>query len=138
MARGQDLMGLGLSHILAARVGMNVQAVTIAGTSVGSATQLPGRQGIYYVLASNSGSGIKLPPVGGLNGCLPTDEYTIVNNQGATLAVYAANNASGSAVTLIGNGAATAGTTGVSLLTAHVAIYKNINASTWAFVKTSV
>jgi hypothetical protein len=138
MAKSDNLMGLGMSYPLAARVGMNIQAVTIAGTSAGSATQLPGRQGIYYVLASNSGSGIKLPQVGGANGCLPGDEFTIVNNQGATLAVYAANNGLGSAVTLIGNGAATAGTTGVSLLTAHVAIYKNINVSTWAFVKTSV
>lgn len=138
MATAANLIGLGMPSPLAARVGMHIQAVTCAGTSAGTATQIPGRQGIYYVLASNSGSGIKLPQLGGNNGANLGDEITISNQQGATIAVYSANNGNGSAVTLVGNGGAIAGTTGMSLLTNHTAILKNINVSTWAFIKTSV
>lgn len=137
MARVLDLMGLGLPALLAARMGEDVILATAAGTSVGTATQLGASQSAILVISSNAGSGIKLPPIGGDPGCLLGDDFTITNVQGATIAIYAANNAAGSAVSLIGNGATIAGTTGVSLLTAWQISLQAITVSTWAFNKGS-
>lgn len=138
MATGNNLAGLGMPALLAARVGMHVQAVTVGGTSAGSATQLPGRQGVYYANASNSGSGMALPQVGGQGvgkGALLGDEFTLANILGATVYVYANANAAGSAVTFYGDGASTAGTTGVSLQTGFDAVFRPITVSTWIFMR---
>lgn len=136
MARPQDLMALGLPHFLAARVGMNVQLVTCGGGSAASATQIPGRQGIYYVNASNSGSGVKLPLVGGegvSGGACLADAFTVANIFGATIQIYADNNAAGSVVTFFGVGVSTAGTVGVSLGTGKMTTFFPITVSTWIF-----
>ena len=140
MATGQNLAGLGMPVQLAARVGMHVQAVTCAGTTAGAATQLPGRQGIYYVNASNSGSGVALAQVGGQGagkGQLLGDEVTVANIIGATIYVYANANAAGSAVTIYGDGVSTAGTTGVSIATGQQAFFNPITISTWIYAVTS-
>lgn len=133
MATPSNLMGLGMGPFLATRLGMNVIAVTCAGDSSPIAKSLPGQPGVYYVNASNSGSGVALPAVGGQSGVLLGDEITIANILGATIAVYANANSAGSAVTLFGRGLSAAGTTGVSLATGIVGTFYPITVSTWVF-----
>jgi len=140
MATPENLMGLGLAHLLAARVGIRVQAVTVQGTSAGSAKQLGGFPALYFVNASNSGSGVALPLVGGDafdRGIALADPVIVANTLGATIYVYANNNAAGSAVTLLGAGAANTGTTGVSVASNFNAIFQPITVSTWIFTKVS-
>lgn len=140
MATADNLMGLGLAHLLAARVGLNVRAVTCGGTSAGSATQLAGTPGLYFVNASNGGSGVALPQVGGDGigkGILLGDPVEVANVIGATIYVYANANAAGSAVTLYGMGVSTAGTTGISVATGWEGIFKPVTVSTWVFTKVS-
>jgi hypothetical protein len=138
MATPSNLSGLGMPSLLAARVGMHVQAVTCGGTTAGAATQIPGKQGIYYVNASNSGSGVALPLIGGqgpTKGALLGDSYTVANIIGATIYVYANANAAGSAITFYGDGASTAGTTGLSVQTGFSGIFQPITVSTWIFMR---
>lgn len=133
MATAGNLMALSMPHMLAARVGMRIEAVTVAGATAGAARQLDGRPGIYYVNASNSGSGVALPPLGGDTGALLADQITVANIIGATIYVYANNNANGSAVTLYGRGVSAVGTTGVSLATGVNGYFQPITISTWIF-----
>ncbi len=138
MARSLDLMGLGLPHILAGRVGDDPTPATATGQTVASAVQLGGLPSIWYVNASNSGSGVKLPPVGGDTGCLLGDDITIANLLGATIYVYASTNAAGSAMAMYGNATSATGSTGVSLISGAVAMFQAITVSTWLFSKASV
>lgn len=136
MSTPSNLMGLGLPHMLASRLGVHVELVTVAGATAGAARQIPGRPGIYYVNASNSGSGVALPLVGGdtpTGGALLGDGYTVANIIGATIYVYANNNAAGSAVTLFGRGLSAVGTTGVSIATGVNGFFQPISISTWVF-----
>lgn len=126
-------MGLGVPHFQAQRLGCEVLLVTCAGTTAGDSKLLPGYPGLYYVNASNSGSGIALPPVGGSTGVLLGDMIEIANIFGATICVYARDNSAGSAVTLFGRGLSAAGTTGVSIATGINGWFKAISVSTWVF-----
>lgn len=126
-------MGLGVAHFQARVLGADVLLVTCAGDSAGGAKVLPGTPGVYYVNASNSGSGVALPAVGGSTGCLLGDTFEVANIFGATIYVYAVNNAAGSAVTLFGRGLSAAGTTGVSIGTGLVGRFRPISVSTWVF-----
>ena len=137
MATPANLMGLGVAHFAAARIGMSVIAVTCAGATAGAAKQLPGLQGIYYVNASNSGSGVALPEVGGDLGCLLGDDIIVANIVGGTIYVYANANDAGSAVTLYGDGVSTGGTTGISVATGFNAQFRPITMSTWIYTKVS-
>ena len=127
-----------MAPFLAARVGMHVAAITCAGATAGAATQIGGRQGIYYCNASNSGSGLALPKVGGegpANGILLGDFVEVANIIGATIYVYANANDGGSAVTFFGGGLSAAGTTGISVATGFSAIFQPITVSTWIFTR---
>jgi hypothetical protein len=137
MARVSDLMGLGMAHLLAARIGEDPVLITVAGVAAGSATQIGPTQSAVYVNSSNSGSGIKMPNIGGDPGCLLGDDFTITNSLGQSICVYAANNASGSIVIFMGNGASTTGTTGVSIATGQQGYFQAITPSVWAYTKTS-
>lgn len=140
MATRGNLAGLGMPALLAARVGMHVQAITCAGATAGAAGQIPGFPGVYYCNASNSGSGLALPQVGGQGvgkGALLADEFTISNIVGAVIYVYANANAAGSVVTFYGDGVSTAGTTGISLTTGFSVWFEPITMSTWIYSKVS-
>lgn len=138
MARSTDLMGLGLPHLLAQRIGDDPIAVTAAGAAIGSATTLGGAQSTIFVNASNSGSGIKLPQIGGDNGCLLGDEFNITNLLSATIAIYASTNNAGSAMQIFANSTSATGSTGMSLISGAVGIFRAITVSTWIGIKSSV
>lgn len=138
MATATDLMGLGVGHLMALRVGWNVYSVTAQGASLASANPVGSYNSLVFVNSTNSGSGVKLPQVGGDNpGVLLGDEIAIINTLGATIAVYATTNALGSSVSIIGMGAATAGTTGVSIPSNCVGYFQPITISTWLLVRGS-
>lgn len=126
-----ELMGLGMPYPQANVLGILPIITSVSGAAVGSATQVGGQQYLIIITASNSGSGLKMPQVTGDNGCLPGDTFTIQNNLSASIAIYAANNAAGSAVTFYGNGVSAAGTTGFSIPTGMTSILRPINTSTW-------
>lgn len=136
MPTKQDLMGLSLPYSLAAILGVTPTAPTVAGSTVGSATQIGGRD--YLVAPITGTSGLALPQVGGDTGILLGSPMAIANLTAAAIVIFAANNALGSAVTLLMNGTSAAGTTGMSLLSGHVALLWPVTVSTWAGIKTSV
>lgn len=129
MATKENLMAFGMPYPLADKLGMTPIVATAVGASLGSATQIGGQQ--YLTLVSTGTSGLKMPQVTGDNGCLPGDWFTIQNNTAASIQIYCANNAAGSAVTFYGNGVSVAGTTGFSLPTGQMSILRPITPSTW-------
>lgn len=131
MAKSTDLMGLGMSPFLARAIGDDPMAVTAGGSSAGSATSINGKNSVIYVNASNSGSGVLLPQVGGENGAFLGDDIKIVNLLGAAIQVYIANNGLGSAVQIYMDGGSITGTTGFSVTSGKCVIMTPITVSAW-------
>lgn len=131
MSTPENLMAMGEHSFLAKRLGFISFSATIAGATAGAARQLPGQSQIAYVIASNSGSGLALPPVGGDTGCEVGDEIWVLNTLGAQIYVYANNNAAGSAVTVYTDLSSVPGTTGVSVSAGKTVCFKAVNISTW-------
>lgn len=131
MATAENLMAMGVAALLAQKTGITPVLVTCGGGSAGSATQMSGNNRSWYVNASNSGSGVLLPQVGGDNGVLLGDICVLTNLLGASIMVYSANNAAGSAVTIYGKGTSAAGTTGTSVAPGLPAYLQAITVSTW-------
>lgn len=139
MATKQDWMRLGMPWGQASRLGFTPVIATCQGAAAGSATQIGGNQFLTFVISSNTGSGMKLPQVtGDEQGALLGDEFNIFNSLSAAIVIYAANTAAGSAVTLFGNAASVAGTTGVSVGTGQSITMFPITVSTWITARTSV
>lgn len=145
MATARDYMNLGVSSPLARRLpgtGTLPVATSVGGSSSGSAVGIGGNNYKVFITASNTGSGALLPQVGGQlsasAGALLGDEFWITNGLSATIAIYAANTAAGSAVTLYGQAASVAGTTGVSIGTGQTGIFTPFTASTWLYIRSSV
>jgi hypothetical protein len=137
MATPENLMGLGMHPILSRVLGKGIYTITATGSTAGDAKQIPGVPGIYFV---NTGtSAVVLPLVGGeppTGGALLGDEF-MVANIAASLVVFAANNAKGSAVTIFGNGISVAGTTGLSITSGWMGWFYPITISTWFMAKGS-
>jgi len=129
MAQPLDYMGLGENPQLAARYAFTPVLATAYGTSSGSAHQIVGSQ--YFTIANSGTSSFKLPLVNSDTGALLGDRYIVGNLTSASVAVYAANNANGSVVTLYTTGASTAGTTGVSVGVGSLVEFIPVTVSTW-------
>lgn len=136
MATKQDLMGYSMTPNLANRIGFTPVIATAVGASQGSATQIGGTQFLTFV---NTGtSSLSLPQVtGDEKGALLGDEFNIFNATSAAIAIYAANTAQGSAVTIYGQAASVAGTTGVSVPTGQLMTLFPVTVSTWVMVRGS-
>lgn len=129
MATQLDFIGIGTPYSLANRLGNTVTAAVAVGGTVGSATQIGGSQKITYVLTGTSS--LKVPLVGGDTGCLIGDSFFVLNMSAAAIAVYAASNVAGSAVTFI----ASAGSAiSVSVAVGRYAELMPITVSTWAVI----
>ena len=126
MAKAEDLMGLGLPHFQSRRIGINQASIICGGGSAGSATAINGYIRSVYVTASNAGSGLVLPSVGG-DGALLNDQFFVTNMLGAAVNVYAP----GTATFLSPDGASVAGTVGVSVSSFKTALFMPITATTW-------
>ena len=139
MATVQNLMALGMASPLARRMGINPVITSAFGATAGVANPIAGNQYFLVITATNTGSGLLLPQVGGqvgpATGAFLGDEFYIQNNLTASIAVYVANNAAGSAVTLYGNAISAAGTTGVSVPTGQSILVKIATISTYVYMK---
>ena len=139
MATIQNLMAFGMASPLARRMGQNPVITSAFGASAGDANPIAGNQYFIVVTATNTGSGLRLPQVGGqigpATGAFLGDEFFIQNNLTASIAIYVANNSAGSAVTLYGNGVSAAGTTGISVPTGQSVIVKIAGLSTYVYMK---
>lgn len=136
MATKNDLMGLGMAHMLAGIIGATPTNPIIAGSTVGSATQMGGQD--YFAVPITGTSGLKLPTIGGGDGILLTTPVVVMNMTAAAIVLFASSNAAGSAVSMFLNGTSAAGSTGMSLLSGHGAILWAGSVSTWVGIKTSV
>ena len=136
MATPLNLMGLGEPAATANRVGTLVQAITCQGATRASAANIPGQQCAVYVNASNSGSGLLLPTVGGditaTGGILLGDLVSVINLQAQSIIVYAP---AGS--TFTGDGVSTDGAVGTSVAALRNVEFMPITASTWIAFKGS-
>lgn len=134
MVTATDLMGLGLSPFVAGRLATTPTPFTASGASQASAAQVGPLQQLIYVNASNSGSGVKLPQIGGANGCLLGDDFTLLNLLAGTVQVYTASAVTG---TIYITGASTTGVTGVGIDPGFQAIFQCVTPSTWICIKAS-
>jgi hypothetical protein len=91
MALASDLMGLGVSPLLAQRTatgGNGPLTITAVGATFASATRIQASQ----FLVSNTTTGglsIALPAIGGDNGAFLADDFIINNRAAASLNVFA-------------------------------------------------
>lgn len=142
MVTKQNLTHLGMPVFIARAIGVTPVITSVSGAAVGSAAQIAGDQFLTMITASNSGSGLALPQIGGdwgaNTGALLGDEFKIFNALSGNIQIYCANNANGSAVTLYINAVSAAGTTGISLATGQMAVFYPITVSTYVGGKTSV
>lgn len=101
MASKDTLMGLGLGGPFVADVlGVTPTFTSAAGATVGSATQI-GETDFAPVVTTGT-SGVKVPEVTSKNLGTP---FSIMNLTAATIAIYAASNSLGSAVTFYSSAA---------------------------------
>lgn len=124
-----DILGLGMPVFLARKLGVSAKNTTAAGASLASATPMLQHQQIAFVVATNSGSGLKLPPIGG-DGCSLSDFCMVFNYLGAGIQVYASNSC-----TITGSGASASGNTGVTVATCNGAIFWPVTSTSWAYCK---
>ncbi len=134
MATIQNLMAFGMAPALARRIASPPFSVTVGGGSVGSATGMIGHNGVAYVVASNSGSGMVLPSMGGevsnTAGMLGGDSLQVINLLSASVVVYAPGT-----MTFTGDGASTAGSVGISVAANRAALFTLLTTSTYAVLK---
>lgn len=130
MATTENLMALGLQPFLADAISNSPVSVTAQGASLASAAPIPNTAGIAYVISTNSGSGLKLPQIGGDKGMLLGDPLTVFNFTGDALQVYASNSA-----TITGSGASASGNTGVTVTTANGLTFWPVTATSWIYCK---
>lgn len=135
MATKSNLAHLGMPVFIARALGQTPVITSVGGATAGIALPIAGDQFVTMITASNSGSGLKLPQVGGdwsaNAGAMLGDEFKIFNALAVTIQIYIDNNALGSAVTIYANGVSAAGTTGVSLPTGQMMVFIPITVSTW-------
>jgi len=129
MAKKADLMGLGMPIFLAQRMATEPSVVTAAGATRASATVLGGDQYLVCVTGTNGGVGVQLPQVGGSNGCLLGDGFTI-NGLYATASVYP-----GSGVTISIGAASYSTGTGVPVEINTATTFYPITATQWIGVR---
>lgn len=132
MATKENLMAFGLSPFLARLLGSTPVITSVAGTTLASANDIGPQQYMTIISASNAGSGIALPAVGGdfsagvNRGCLLNDAFMVVNLLQAQIQVYASASAQ-----IYFSGVSASGDTGATVNTNQTAIFWPVTASTW-------
>jgi hypothetical protein len=113
MATKTDLMGLGVPHNEAYFTGITPVLTSAVGATLASATLIGPNDFLNLVMSGTSG--VRLTPPGSGDSLLGGPGMWIVNLTAASIKVYCANNAKGSAVTFFQKGTSVAGTTGMSI-----------------------
>jgi hypothetical protein len=131
MALASDLMGLGVSPLIAAKTasaGIGPVTIVAAGGTFGSATRI---QCTQYLVSNSTGGGlaVALPAVGGDNGAFLGDDFVINNATTASLNVFCS-----SGVTISVSGSNTSST----VMTSHTTMTcYPITTTQWVGVKGS-
>ena len=125
MPKKSDLMGLGMSSQLSARLATEPVVATAAGSTRASATSIGGTQFLTCFNSSNSGAGAVLPSIGG-DGCLMGDDFIINNQIVGGMTLYAP---AGMAISM--GGSLASGSGGVALSSHTSATLYPVTSSTW-------
>ena len=132
MAQFQDLMGVGVNPQLANLVDVTINSVIPSGSSFASATPIGSSPDIAVITATNNGSFLALPTLGGTNGCLAGDVFIILNTLGASITVTAPTG-----YNIVGTGASAVGTTGVTVATNKQNIFWAVTGSTYCWFRSN-
>lgn len=87
-----DLMGLGVSPLLAARTatgGIGPLTAVAAGSSFATATKIQCTQFLVSVSGGDGTKGVALPTIGGDAGAFLADDFIINNLAGSSMVLYA-------------------------------------------------
>ncbi len=130
MTTKADLIGLGVSPYVANALGVTPVVATAYGATVGSANQIGGQQ--FLTVCITGTSSFKVPQIGGDTGALlGGPPFYVSNLTTAAIAVYAASNSLGSAVTFY---ASDASGILVSVAPGKTGVLMPLTVSTWAVV----
>jgi hypothetical protein len=132
MATKANLLGMGMASQLARRSATDPQTFTASGASAGAAAAIGGDNYFICVNATATGSGVRLPPVGGDNGALLGDDYIINNQVTATIQVYGPV---GSTISISGSNQSGSG--GFGLSTHNSVTLWPITATSWLGILSS-
>lgn len=126
MATKENLMGLGMPHFLAGKVGRTPVLATAQGTTMADA-RLVGAEEYDAVAASGTGGLVIRSPASADGPCLG-DQFWISNITGASVALYIRN------ALIYVNGVSVSGSLGLSVGIGQSCIARPITASTWTVI----
>lgn len=126
MATKANLMGLGMPHHLAARVGRTPILCTAAGSSISTGTVLGATE--YDPVVATGTGGIVLRSPASAEGPLMGDEFYVTNITAASISLWIRN-----AVMYV-NGVSVSGSLGLSVGVGQSCIARPISASTWTVI----
>lgn len=127
MATKENLMGLGMNHILANRMGRTPALVTAQGTTMGDARVIVGTD-YDAVIALGTGGVVLRSPGSAGSGVLLGDLFYFTNITAASIALYIRG-----AVAYV-NGVSVSGSLGLSVGVGQSLIARPITASTWTII----
>lgn len=128
MATKENLMGLGVPHFVAGKLGHTPVLVTAASSSIGAARVVGQEEYDLYINATNGGNGLVLKSPASVDGPLLGDEFWVTNILGASVALYIRN------ALIYVNGVSVSGSLGLSVGAGQTCIAKPLSASTWAVI----
>ncbi len=131
MATKENLMGLGVPHHLARRLGRTPVLATAAGTTIADARAIGGDE--YDLLVAAGTGGLVMKSAGSVDsGVLLGDEFWISNMTAASVALFFRNAGLGTAVYV--NGVSVSGSLGLSIGVGQTCIAKCMTASVWTVI----
>ena len=133
MATKANLMGLGMPHHLAARVGRTPTLVTAEGTTLATAHVIGGTE--YDVVVNSGSGGVVLRSPASADGRLMGDIFWVTNYLASAIALYTRN------ATVIFSAVSVSGSVGFSVQPGQTFGMQPITATTWrvlAIAATSV
>ena len=127
MATKENLMGLGVPHHLAARLGRTPVLATAQGTTIADGRISGGEE--YDIAVATGTGGIVLRSPASVGGYLLGDEIWVANLTASSISLFIRNG-----VSVVVDGTSVSGSLGVSVGTCQICIAKPITASTWVII----
>ena len=129
MSTKEELMGLGIPHFQAQRLGNTPIAVTVAGATMGDARVCGlGEYDLQVHTSNGSGTGLVLKSPASTDGYSLGDQISLVNLLSTSIVLYIRN------AKVVFSGISVSGTGGVSVGTGQVCFIRPISASTWSIL----
>lgn len=139
MATAVQLMGVGMPPILAHLIGHQNDVFTSQGSTYASANKVQGGNRHILITASNSGSALAMPQIGGgdVGSCTLGDNMIFTNILSASVVLLFNTTSLGSATTIYVDGASVTGLTGVSVASAKPLLLRPVSVSTWVGLRSA-